>query len=173
MKNSTKSKFTGDFGKLMKKNGFKYYEKMPQTRSKSIYIDMGLGYTNEYKRKNVKDYCLYYSETESTKDLCDKIPRCLGYIPNHCLVSYKALASTDMDNYDFEYHEKINDHAIFKFIEDNLLGFGFVTAAIIIIEVALFNFDFLRPILKNTIRITDGSMTYIGGRKVAMSTYEF
>lgn len=157
MSNKTGKDFTGDFGKMVKKNNWKYYEKRPKYNSKVIYIDMGLGYTDEYRRKNLKDQCFYNSTTESTKALCDKIPRCLGFIPGHCLVSFKGLNNEidyETDNYDYDYNEKINEHYIFRLIRENLLVFAFGTVGVIIIEFAVFNFNFLRPIVKNTWKLS-------------------
>lgn len=175
MKNNTKD-FTGDFGKMIKKTGYKYYEKIPRINSKNIYIDMGLGYAQNM-RENIREYCFYNSEP--TKELCDKIPKCLGYIPGECLISYKALAEKEIENA-FEYHEKINEHSIFKWVSNNLLLTAFITLATLVVQTALFNFNFLIPILKNTFRVADGASKYIGGRKKknvvgskAEITYEF
>jgi hypothetical protein len=168
MTNKTGNDFTGDFGKLVKKNNWKYYEKRPKYNSKVIYIDMGLGYTSEYRRKNLKDHCFYNSTTESTKTLCDQIPRCLGFIPGQCLVSFKGLNNEidyNTDNYDYDYSEKINEHAIFRFIRENLILFGFGTVGVLLVEFAVFNFNFLRPVLKNTWKLSNGSLKYISGRK--------
>lgn len=159
--NTRGSNFTGNFGKLVATEAsFVYFEK--PSRARNVYITLDVGYRDDIRRgdndDDLFDNCLFETP-EPTKELCDKIPKCLGVAKGtnkQCLVSYTALSlptSTSISRFGYTYEEKLNSRAIFMFIDENrFLSVGAIIV-IIVLEFAFFNYDFVRPFSKNVFRV--------------------
>ena len=138
-----------DFPPLTFDEAYHYIEKRPiDNNDQSRYIERHFGFTNRNNEKRVRDsadqYCmldLAVIPTDyplSTQEICEKIPRCAGYIPGRCLVSVKVfrealLAGAELP--DYVYIEKELRHLVFRWIEESPLFAVIVGIAIFAVQL--------------------------------------
>ena len=92
-------------------------------------------YTGESRYSNIvsdDSYCDYFEHSqfeccsdpkpsETLKEMCSRIPKCLGYIENTCLVSHHALTEPlyYSPSFSYQYYEKVRQHKIINSIQNN------------------------------------------------------
>lgn len=139
------------------RNNFTFYERRFINKERGIYIDKNFGYVNHtaegYHRRGAETYVLLsrnnmtINEKVNMEETCDKIPRCLGYIPSIGLISSLArrrVPSVELiedigDEFTISdyYMEKQTRHQVFVAISRNSTLTIFLWIASFILAIVL------------------------------------
>jgi hypothetical protein len=124
MVKATSRNFTNDIGEMRIYPGLVLYEQYPQRDDNTVYINKYFDYTEHPNQ--VRGECLLeISSSDNGENLCDLLPRCIGFLEGYCLFSsasrnlpLRTLKSRNV------YHEKRRTHNAYLWIKDNGVVFG-------------------------------------------------
>lgn len=134
--------FTNDWGRLGQDSdtGATFYEQIPVSNDNQVFMYKFFDFVR-YEGVTPKDYtCIATAEILSTdktlEEHCRDIPRCMGYVEGHCLVSTFNRDSVLEADTGKVFHEKKRVHDTIKGIKDNFILFWSLYGTVVAIFVA-------------------------------------
>lgn len=127
--------------KFEKKNNLGFVERIPHGMRNGEYILKDFKYNMINRGNEINKYCSYY-DSNSNEELCNTLPRCLGFIEKVCIVSFDGLKEPMKDGKSsIKYYEKIRSHRVIDSIVSNYYTFLITIFVIFIIHYYIFFFN--------------------------------